>query len=60
MTPAARAIWQAVYPELSEGSGGLHGSVTARAEAQCIRLALVYALLDGVDHPARYGVDATA
>jgi len=50
MTPAARAIWQAVYPELSEGSGGLHGSVTARAEAQCIRLALVYALLDGVDH----------
>ena len=49
MTPAARAIWSAVYAELSEGSGGLHGSVTARAEAQCIRLALVYALLDGAD-----------
>ena len=50
MTPAARAIWGAVYPELSEGSVGLHGSVTARAEAQCILLALVYALLDGADH----------
>lgn len=47
MTPPARAIWQAVYPTLSEGGDGLHGSVTARAEAQCVRLALVYALLDG-------------
>jgi len=50
MTPAARAIWGAVYAELSEGSEGLHGSVTARAEAQCVRLALVYCLLDGADH----------
>jgi hypothetical protein len=31
---------------LSEGHGGLFGAVTARAEAQCLRLALVYALLD--------------
>jgi len=36
-----------VYPELSEGQPGLLGAVLARAEAQTIRLALIYALLDG-------------
>lgn len=49
MTPAARDAWVAVYPTLSEGAPGLFGAVTARAEAQCIRLALIYALLDSVD-----------
>lgn len=49
MTPAARNAWAAVYPTLSEGSPGLYGSVTARAEAQVLRLALVYALLDCAD-----------
>ena len=49
MTQAAKAAWEAVYRELSVGSEGLHGSVTARAEAQTIRLALVYALLDGAE-----------
>jgi hypothetical protein len=47
MTQAARGAWIAVYPELSTGSRGLHGAVTARAEAQVCRLALIYALLDG-------------
>lgn len=47
LTPAARSVWAATYKQLSEGHGGLHGAVTARAEAQTIRLALVYALLDG-------------
>jgi hypothetical protein len=50
MTPEARKVWAAVYPTLSEGRPGLLGSVTARAEAQCLRLALIYALLDGADH----------
>jgi hypothetical protein len=53
MTTEARAVWRAVYPHLSEGSGGLHGAATARAEAQCLRLALIYCLLDGqsqIDH----------
>ena len=49
MTNEARAVWQKVYPELSDGRDGLHGAVTARAEAQCLRLALVYCLLDGGD-----------
>jgi hypothetical protein len=43
MTDAARSIWQRVYPTLSEGHGGLFGAVTARAEAQCLRLALALA-----------------
>lgn len=43
----ARTMWAKVYPALSAGGEGLHGAVTARAEAQVIRLALVYCLLDG-------------
>ena len=51
----AREQWKKVYPELSEGSPGLHGCVTGRAEAQVVRIALIYALMDqkneiGVDH----------
>lgn len=49
MTTTARQVWATVYPELSAGSEGMHGAVTARAEAQCVRLALIYALLDGAD-----------
>lgn len=49
MTADARTAWATVYGELSEGNGGLHGAVTARAEAQVIRLALVYCLLDGAE-----------
>lgn len=45
MTPAARAVWIRIYPALSEGLDGLLGAVTGRAEAQCVRLALLYALL---------------
>jgi hypothetical protein len=45
-TPAADA-WKAVYAQLSQGQPGLLGAVTSRAEAQCVRLALIYALLDG-------------
>ena len=46
MAVAAAQLWEDVYPELSEGELGLYGSVTGRAEAQVIRLALLYALLD--------------
>jgi hypothetical protein len=42
----AAEIWRAVYEELSEGKPGLHGAMTARSEAQALRLACVYALLD--------------
>jgi len=42
----ARALWAEVYPELSAGKLGLFGAVTARAEAQVLRLSALYALLD--------------
>lgn len=41
-----RALWESVYPDLSEGKPGLAGDITNRAEAQVIRLACIYALLD--------------
>ncbi|MBT6716159.1 MAG: DUF3987 domain-containing protein [Nitrospina sp.] len=42
----ARELWSEVYPELSEGKPGLLGAVTGRAEAQVMRLACLFALLD--------------
>lgn len=42
----ARELWCTVYPALSEGQMGLYGAITSRAEAQVMRLALIYALLD--------------
>jgi Protein of unknown function (DUF3987) len=42
----ARRNWHKIYPELSEGQSGLLGAITGRAEAQVVRLALLYALLD--------------
>lgn len=53
----ARALWRAVYPELSAGRDGLLGAVTARAEAITLRLSMIYALLDGA---AVIGVDHLA
>ena len=47
MSDGAKLQWEHVYPELAEGQPGLYGAVTGRAEAQVIRLALIYALLDG-------------
>jgi hypothetical protein len=47
MTEAAREQWAAVYSKLSAAQPGLLGAVVARGEAQVVRLALVYALLDG-------------
>jgi len=39
-------IWEKIYPDLSEGMPGLLGAVTSRAEAQTMRLAMIYALMD--------------
>jgi hypothetical protein len=40
-------VWEAVYPDLSESPPGLLGAVTGRAEAQVLRLAALYTVLDG-------------
>jgi hypothetical protein len=42
----ARRVWADVYPQLSEGKGGMFGLVTNRAEAQVLRLSVIYSLLD--------------
>ncbi|RQD77728.1 MAG: DUF3987 domain-containing protein [Candidatus Syntrophonatronum acetioxidans] len=42
----ARQLWHIIYPELSEGKPGMFGAMIARAEAQVMRLAAIYALLD--------------
>lgn len=42
----ADALWVSTYRDLSEGRPGLLGAIISRAEAQVMRLAVVYALLD--------------
>ncbi|MBI2569385.1 MAG: bifunctional DNA primase/polymerase [Candidatus Schekmanbacteria bacterium] len=44
---AAAELWRTVYGELSAAWPGIAGSITGRAEAQVVRLSLIYALLDG-------------
>jgi len=45
-TPETKETWKQVYPELSKDVPGLLGGVSNRAEAQAIRLSMIYALLD--------------
>lgn len=42
----AESLWAEVYPGLSKGERGLIGAVISRGEAQVMRLACLYALLD--------------
>ncbi len=42
----ARDLWHAVYSDLSAARAGLVGAICGRAEAQTMRLAMLYALLD--------------
>jgi hypothetical protein len=42
----AETAWAAIYSQLSCDAPGIFGAVTARAEAQVMRFAIVYALLD--------------
>ncbi|QDV19489.1 hypothetical protein Pan153_41550 [Gimesia panareensis] len=44
----AKAVYTSRYDALGEGRRGLWDAVTSRAEAQVIRLSMLYALLDGV------------
>ena len=45
-SPDGEARWRKVYGRLTKGHPGMFGAVTARAEAQVIRIALVYAVMD--------------
>ena len=42
----ARDAWREVYGPLSEGKPGLFGAIVGRAEAQVMRLAALYAVMD--------------
>jgi hypothetical protein len=47
MAPPARDLWTTIYPELTADRGeGVVTALSARAEAQVVRLALLYALAD--------------
>ena len=46
MDDAAKNEWERVYYDLSADQPGLLGALTARAEAQVIRMALLHSLLD--------------
>jgi hypothetical protein len=50
MSPAAAEGWATIYRDLSADRPGLLGSLTARAEAQVVRLATIYALWAGTQH----------
>jgi hypothetical protein len=43
----ARQLWHEVYGPLTRERPGLLGALLARAEAQVVRLSLIYAVLDG-------------
>jgi hypothetical protein len=46
----AAHVWRdGIYAHLSRDRAGMLGSLTSRAEAQVVRLSLLYALLDGSD-----------
>lgn len=46
LSEEAENLWCEIYPTLSQERTGMIGFMTARAEAQVLRLSLIYALLD--------------
>ncbi len=46
-SPEAETRWSEIYNGLDDDVDGVVGSLTARAEAQLLRLSVAYALLDG-------------
>jgi len=50
LDPDARELWWHAYTQLAEPTPGIAGQLSARAEAHTIRLALIYALIDGARH----------
>jgi hypothetical protein len=54
----ARELWHERYERLSEGKPGLLGAMLGRAEAQVLRLACLYALLDRSPRVQRVHLEA--
>src|SRR5262249_5432515 len=58
MKPEAAQIWTDAYKHLSKDVPGLLGAVIARGDAQTLRLALLYALLDQAPQIERSHLEA--
>jgi hypothetical protein len=54
----ARALWNIQYYIVSKDSHGIIGAVTARNEAQVLRVAIVFCLLDGVNEITKEHIEA--
>jgi hypothetical protein len=54
----ARALWHEIYPGLSQARLGTVGAVLARGAPQVMRLACLYALLDGARQVTRPHLEA--
>jgi hypothetical protein len=52
------SLWEKVYPELSQDHQGLAGVIINRAEAQVVRLSMIYALLDEQNTVEPHHLDA--
>jgi hypothetical protein len=48
-SPAAEDLWETAYRGFADAPAGLAATVTARPEANTLRLSVAYALLDGSD-----------
>ena len=59
-SPEAEAIWSEIYYRIDDTLDGVLGALSARAEAQQLRLAVVYALLDGSEIIEVQHVEAAA
>ena len=42
----AKELWNGIYRELTRELSGVYGAITSRAEAQVLRLSMIYALAD--------------
>ncbi len=54
----AKPLWCEAYEQLTEDRPGMFGAVTARAEAQTLRLAMLYALADSSEEIRRTHVES--
>ena len=48
-TKEADTLWESVYPQLRQSQNDAYGKATERACPQVMRLAMLYALMDGAD-----------
>jgi hypothetical protein len=56
----ARKRWRRLYIRLSKETPGMLGAITSRAEAQVLRLAMIYALLDRSKEIKTYHLEAAS